>query len=68
MKSPISGKEMYLRKEMRALTFRKEEFVVVYHYYLCEDSGEQFTTSELDDINTTQLYNLYKEKNKNPNY
>lgn len=66
MKSPITGKEMVLVKENRILSFRKEEFNVVYHSYKCEDSGELFTTTELDDINLNQLYNQYREKHKLP--
>jgi len=66
MKSPITGKEMVLVKENRILSFRKEEFNVVYHSYKCEDSGEFFTTTELDDINLNQLYNQYREKHKLP--
>lgn len=62
MKSPITGKEMVLRKEPRTMTFRKEEFTITYHYFLCEDSGEQFTTAELDEIDINQLYNQYREK------
>lgn len=57
---------MLLQKEIRTLTFRKEEFHVQYHFYLCEDSGEQFTTTELDDININQLHNQYREKHKIP--
>lgn len=57
---------MTLRYETRALNFRKESFPVVYHYYLCEDSGEQFTTTELDERNMTQLYNQYREKHNLP--
>lgn len=53
---------MVLRKEERTMTFRKEEFTVIYHYYLCEDSGEQFTTTEIDEIDISQLYNQYREK------
>jgi len=60
MKSPITGKEMLLIKESRILTFRKEEFEVVYHHYKCEDSGEFFTTTELDEINLNQLHNQYQ--------
>ena len=60
MKSPITGKEMILHREERILTFRKEELPVVYHYYLCEDTGEQFTTTELDEIDLRQLYNQYR--------
>ena len=58
--SPITGKEMLLIKESRILTFRKEEFEVVYHHYKCEDSGEFFTTTELDEINLNQLHNQYQ--------
>ena len=44
------------------LKFRKEDFDVTYHYYLCEDTGERYTTDELDRINETQVHNKYREK------
>lgn len=66
MKSPITGKEMKLVKEPKTLNFRKESFEVVFHYYKCEDSGEQFTTTALDEINMTQVYNQYRELNNIP--
>jgi putative zinc finger/helix-turn-helix YgiT family protein len=66
MKSPITGKEMTLKHERRNLVFRKESFEVSYQYYLCEDSGEQFETDELSDINLIQVYNKYREKHKLP--
>lgn len=66
MKSPITGKEMVLIKEKRTLTFRKEEFGIVYHHFKCEDSGEFFTTTELDEININQLYNRYRERHRLP--
>jgi DNA-binding transcriptional regulator YiaG len=62
MKSPITGKPMQLSQQSKTLVFRKENFEVVHHYYACADSGEQFTTAALDEINTTQLYNQYREK------
>ncbi len=62
MKSPITGKEMILKKEKRSLVFRKEKFPVVYHYYLCKDSKKQFTSTELDDANMKQIYNQYRDK------
>jgi uncharacterized phage-associated protein/DNA-binding transcriptional regulator YiaG len=62
MNSPITGKPMQLVKEPGAkLNFRKEEFELTYHYYLCEKSGEQYTTDELDRINITQVHNKYRE-------
>ena len=62
MKSPITGKEMTLVTEKRTMDFRKESFQVVFHSYKCEDSGEQFTTTNLDEINLNQLYNQYRDK------
>lgn len=57
---------MPLKIETRALTFRKEAFEVQYHYYRCEDSGEQFTSTALDEINTQQLYNQYRSRHHLP--
>jgi DNA-binding transcriptional regulator YiaG len=62
MKSPITGKEMILSKEKRAIDFRKETFQVVFHFYKCVDSGEQFTTTALDEVNINQVYNQYRDK------
>lgn len=62
MKSPITGKEMALVTEKRTMDFRKESFQIVFHYYKCEDSGEQFTTTSMDEINLNQLYNQYRDK------
>ena len=62
MKSPITGKEMKLTKERRSMNFRKEMFEIIFHYYSCEISGEQFTTTELDEVNMNQVYNKYRDK------
>lgn len=62
MKSPITGKEMKLTKERRSMDFRKETFEVVFHYYKCEDSGEQFTTTSMDEVNMNQVYNQYRDR------
>ncbi len=62
MKSPITGKEMKLTKERRSMNFRKETFEIVFHYYLCEDSGEQFTTTSIDEVNMNQVFNQYRDK------
>jgi putative zinc finger/helix-turn-helix YgiT family protein len=62
MKSPISGLEMKLTKEKRSMIFRKETFDIVFIYYLCEESGEQFTTASLDELNMNQVHNQYRDK------
>ena len=62
MKSPFTGGEASLQKEMRTLDFRKEAFKVLFHYYVCQDSQEQFTDDSLDELNINQIYNQYREK------
>ena len=56
MKSPYTGKEMTLKKEKRTFTFRKKEFEILYHFYFCEDSEEQFVDTELATINQRQIW------------
>jgi putative zinc finger/helix-turn-helix YgiT family protein len=62
MKSPITGKEMTLTKEKRSLELRKDAFDVIFHYFKCEESGENYTTTELDELNIDQVYNQYRAK------
>lgn len=66
MKSPITGKQMELRKEIRNMEFRKEKFDVVFHFYYDRDLKEQFTDTKLDELNMNQLYNKYREKHNLP--
>lgn len=62
MKSPFTGGEATLQKEHRVMNFRKEEFDILFQYYKCQDTGEQFTDDELDEVNINQVYNQYREK------
>lgn len=62
MKSPITGEEMILVKEKRSMDFRKESFEVIFHTYMCESSGEQFTSTALDEVNMNQVFNPYRDK------
>ncbi|MGB3947832.1 MAG: type II toxin-antitoxin system antitoxin SocA domain-containing protein [Bacteroidia bacterium] len=66
MKSPITGKQMELRKETRNMEFRKEKFDVVFHFYYDNDLKEQFTDTKLDELNMNQLYNKYRERHNLP--
>lgn len=66
MKSPITGGEVELVTHIEELEFRGETFPIVYHNYKCIDTGEEFTTSKLDDLNLTQLHNKYRAKHKIP--
>lgn len=66
MKSPITGKEMMLKTDLIEQEFRKEKFDIVYHYYLCEDSGERFEDEQLTQLNLNQVYNQFRKKHNLP--
>lgn len=50
-----------LQKEIRELTYRKDQFKIVAHFYKCEKCGEEFTTTETDTISLIQAHNQYRE-------
>jgi len=56
MKSPLTGREMKLMSEPSTLNYRGKTYDVTHHYYLCELTNEQFTTTELDEQNLNELY------------
>lgn len=62
MKSPFTGKEMRIVKEWRTMSFRKDEFKVLFHSYKCEDTGEQFEDDAFSQLNYNQLVNQYRVK------
>lgn len=62
IESPFSTGKANLIKKLNVLTFRKNEFEIIEHFYVCEDTKEEFTTSELDEININQVYNQYRDK------
>ena len=49
---------MKLYSEKRLISFKDETFEINFHYYKCEDSGEQFTTTALDEVNITDFTKL----------
>jgi len=51
---------MRIGKEFREMTFRKETFQVVFHYYICEESGEQFEDEIFSTLNYNQVVNQYR--------
>ena len=62
MKSPFTGGKASLIREVRVFDYRKEAFNIMYHYYKCEDTQEQFTTTALDELNINQVHNKYRAK------
>ncbi|TKK65431.1 DUF4065 domain-containing protein [Ilyomonas limi] len=55
-----------IRKENKELSYRKETFKVVAHYYKCNKCLEEFTTTETDTITILQAHNQYREKHNIP--
>ncbi|WP_422353856.1 type II toxin-antitoxin system antitoxin SocA domain-containing protein [Roseivirga pacifica] len=51
---------------MREIAFRKEKFNIHFQFYLCEDSGETFTTTQLDEFNMLMVEHAYRTKHHIP--
>ncbi len=66
MKSPITGKEMVIKHDLIEHEFRKEKFDILYHYYLCEDTGEKFEDELITQLNLNQVYNQYRNRHNLP--
>ncbi len=55
-----------LHKEGKDISYRKDVFKIIAHFYACEKCAEEFTTTEADNISLIQAYNQYREKNNIP--
>ncbi len=66
MKSPFTGGPVELKKVQSEKVFRKEKFEITEHFYVCRDTGQEFTTTDIDQLNLNQVYNQYREKNGIP--
>ncbi len=63
---PICESTALLHFDKKTMTFRKENFSYFEAFYKCNSCGEEFTTSEVDEVNTRQVYNLYRERHNIP--
>lgn len=55
-----------LKQVRKVFKFRKYEFEILYHYYYDTKNNEEFTTTELDELNINQVYNQYRQETKIP--
>lgn len=62
MKSPFTGKEMQLTYEKSTWKFRGEVYEYMRASWLCADTGERFTTDEMDNAGYLQVTNQYRSK------
>jgi putative zinc finger/helix-turn-helix YgiT family protein len=66
MKSPFTGKDMIVVTELREMTFRKEQFNLIFHAYKCVDTGDQFEDEKFAELNYNQVINQYRAKHHIP--
>ncbi|MCC8114034.1 MAG: hypothetical protein LIP03_08605 [Bacteroidales bacterium] len=66
LESPFTGGKVKEVWDCERKEFRNEWFDVPVRYYVCEDTGEQFTTGEQDDLWTDSLYSQYRIKHGVP--
>ncbi len=57
---PRQGEPLRLIVEHKTFSFRGEEYPYVHSTYEDSTTGERITTSELDEMNMSQVYNLYR--------
>ncbi len=60
LKSPLTGGKVKEVSTTEEKEFRKEKFIVHVRYCICEDTGEQFTTTEQDTLQFNDLYSQYR--------
>lgn len=59
---PYCDGKANLQKEAKEITYRKEFYKIIAHYYKCTKCKEEFTTTEADALSLTQVHNQYREK------
>lgn len=53
-------------QETRTANYRGETFTYTAHYYLCEETGERFTTTASDTEDIEQVYRQYRQRHGIP--
>lgn len=66
IKSPFTGGRVKEVSTVEDHEFRKEIFPVHVRYYVCEDTGEKFTTTEQDELLFNELYSQYRVNHSIP--
>lgn len=64
--SPFRNCEAHLKKVPDTMEFRGKTYHFLNHYYVCDESGEEFTDEATGEINFAQVYNQYREENNIP--
>lgn len=60
--SPFRNCEAHLKRVPDTMEFRGKTYHFLNHYYMCDESGEEFTDEATGEINFAQVYNQYREE------
>jgi putative zinc finger/helix-turn-helix YgiT family protein len=66
MISPYTGNETIVVTEQREITYRKEQFKLLFHAHKCVDTGNQFEDEMFAELNYNQVINQYRAKYRIP--
>ncbi|MCF0163928.1 MAG: DUF4065 domain-containing protein [Bacteroidales bacterium] len=64
--SPFRNCEAHLQTVPDTMEFRGKKYPFLNHFYICNESGEEFTDELTGEINFSQIYNQYREENNIP--
>ena len=64
--SPYRNCEAHLKRVPDPMEFRGKTYNFLNHFYVCDESGEEFTDEATGEINFAQVYNQYREENNIP--
>ena len=64
--SPFRNCEAHLKRVPDTMEFRGKTYNFLNHFYVCDESGEEFTDEATGEINFAQVYNQYREENNIP--
>lgn len=63
---PVCDGKAILETKINVRKFRGEEFNLIEHFFKCAKCKEEFTTTDVDQLSTVQIYNQYREKHHIP--
>lgn len=66
IKSPFRNCMAHLKKESSETEFRGRMYQYTNYFYVCDESGIEFTNEALGDINTRQIYDQYRQEHNIP--
>lgn len=66
IKSPFGNCMAHLKKEPSEAVFRGRKYQYTNYFYVCDESGIEFTNEVLGDVNTSQVYDQYRQEHNIP--